>query len=326
MIRRNLIIIHRGYAARDFREIAEKVHAFDRNMTVFAVPQNLTATLPDAEWRYPTLTVAMGSDFKLPIRRGPVLKNYQIAKLDQQDILRAHGIPTPPALRFKYGMALDQSIFGELVVLKPMDLRLTSHGNLIYLFRRTRLCRLGPDDLPLDHPVRENPQSFLVQKYIHTGAQPRCIRVGTFLEKAIFCYSIEPIEELPQLDAADDVLEQASIASNSGGERIRRLVVEEQAIQLAEAVHRAFGSVPLLGVDIVREHATGQLYVLETNPGGNTWIFSSKLGEGTRTSIGASRTHGGDADANGRLALIEQFGAFDIVARALAAKTRELSA
>jgi hypothetical protein len=325
MTRRNLILIHRGHAERDFREIAEKVHALDRSITVFCVPANLEAAIPDPEWRYPTLTVAMGSDFKLPIKRGPVLKNHQISKLDQQDVLRAHGIPTPSALHFTFGMTLDQSIFGEFVVLKPMDLRLTSHGNLVYLFWRTRLCRLEPDDLPPDHPVRNNPHSFLVQKYIHTGTQPRCIRVGTFLGKAIFCYSIEPKQLLPHLDAPDDVIEQASVASNSGGERIRRLVVEEDAIRLAEAVHKAFGSIPLLGIDILQDHFTGELYVLETNPGGNTWIFSSKLGEGTRTSIGAGRVSGGDADAQGRLALIEQLGAFDVVARGLVAKTRELS-
>jgi hypothetical protein len=33
----------------------------------------------------------------------------------------------------------------------------------------------------------------------------------------------------------------------------------------------------LLGVDIIRESQTGQLYVLETNPYGMTWHFSSPL-------------------------------------------------
>src|SRR5262249_53586053 len=136
---------------------------------------------------------------------------------------------------------------------------------------------------------------------------------------------IESKQQLPPLDAPDDLLEQASVASNAG-DRIRRLVIDEDAIRLAGAVHKAFGSIPILGMDILRDHITGELYVLETNPGGNTWIFSSELGVGTRTSIGAAIAVGGDADARGRLALIEQFGAFDIVARDLVAKTRELSA
>jgi hypothetical protein len=29
-----------------------------------------------------------------------------------------------------------------------------------------------------------------------------------------------------------------------------------------------------LGFDIIREVQSGKLYVLEANPGGNTWIFS----------------------------------------------------
>ena len=324
MTRRNLILIHRGHADRDFREIAEKVHALDSSITIFCVPASLEAKIPDAEWRYPTLTVATTWNFNLPIKRGPVLKNHQIGKLAQQDILRQHGIATPVALPFSFGMKLDMTAFGEFVVVKPMDLNLTSHGNLVFLFRTRRLCRLKQQDLPPDHPVRQNPQSFLVQKYIHTGARPTCIRVGTLFGKALFCYTVEPTRHLPDLDVPDDLIEQAPVASNFG-ERIRRLVIEEEAIQLAEAVHKAFEPVPLLGVDIIREHSTGDLHVLETNPGGNTWIFSSKIGEETRISVGAAKVPGGDADAQGRLALIEQFGAFDVAARALADQTRELA-
>lgn len=325
MIRKNLIIVHRSHAGQDFKEIGEKIRRLDASIAVFGVPGNLATRLPDSEWRYRTLTVAMGAKFKLPVKRGPVLENHEIPKLAQQDILGAHGIPTPPALPFRFAMDLDRNLFGELVVVKPMDLRLTSHGNFVYLFRRARLCELTPEDLPLDHPVRNNPHSFLVQKYIHTGPRPRCIRVGTFFEKVIFSYAIEPKQELPDLDAPDDLLERASVASNAG-ERSRQLIVEDDAIELAIRVHKAFGSLPLLGMDIVRDHFTGKLYVLETNAGGNTWTFSSSIGEGTRISIGALTHAGGDADARGRLALIKQFGAFDVVARALVAKTRELAA
>jgi hypothetical protein len=202
-----------------------------------------------------------------------------------------------------------------------MDLNRTSHGDLVLLFRRERLCDLKQQDLPRDHPVNQNPHSFLVQKYIHTGTAPRSIRVGTFFAKAIFCYVMEATRHMPPLNAPDDVLEQ-SVAANKGDQN-RRLIVEEDVIQLAEAVHRAFGSIPLLGVDIIRDCSTGQLYVLETNPGGNTWHFTSEMGAELRRCIGAA---GADADAQGRLALIEQFGAFGVAARALVALTRELAA
>lgn len=307
---------------RDFQEIAEKVHALDSSITVFCVPANVEGPIPDSEWRYPTLTVAVTAKFRLPIKRGTVLKNRQISKLDQQKTFRRHSIRTPEALPFTFGMTLDPTIFGEFVVLKPMDLKLMSQGDLVFLFRRGRLCGLEKEELPADHPVRDNPQAFMVQKYVHTGTQPRCIRVGTFFGKAIFSYTIEPCRQVPDLDSPDDVLEQASVASNLA-ERIRRLAAEEDAVQLAQATHAAFGPVPLLGIDLLRDQATGQLYVLEINGGGNTWHFSSRIGEGTRVSIGAAKGAGSDADEQGRLALIQQFGAFDVIARTLVAKTRE---
>src|SRR6478609_4924042 len=67
MTRRNLILIHRNHAGRDFREIGQKVHALDQSIAIFGIPGNLATTLPDSEWRYPTLTVAMGADFRMPI-------------------------------------------------------------------------------------------------------------------------------------------------------------------------------------------------------------------------------------------------------------------
>jgi hypothetical protein len=222
-------------------------------------------------------------------------------------------------------MELDPTVFDELVVLKPTDPELMSEGDMVFLFRRERLCGLEKEELPPAHPVRRKPNAFLAQKYIHTGKQPRCIRVGTFFGKAIFCYTIETRRQLPDLDSPDEVLEKASVASNLA-ERTRRLVVDEDAIRLAEATHRAFGSVPLLGIDLLRDLATGQLYVLEINAGGNTWHFSSKIGEETRVSIGAARKAGNGAGEEGRLALIEQFGAFGVIARSLVAKTRELAA
>ena len=61
----------------------------------------------------------MTSHFHLPIKRGPVLKVQAIGKLAQQDILRQHGLPTPPALPFTFGMMLDPIMFGDFVVVKP---------------------------------------------------------------------------------------------------------------------------------------------------------------------------------------------------------------
>ena len=160
----------------------------------------------------------------------------------------------------------------------------------------------------------------MVQKYIDTGPKPYCIRVGTFLAKTIYSYTSGSNEELAARNAETDRLEAGASMWPPASERKRQLIVDEDAI-----LHRAFGSVPLLGIHLLRDRSTGQLYVLEVNAGGNTWHFTSRIGEPSRRSL-SPKGPGSDASLQGRLALLGQFGAFDIAAKVLVAKTRELPA
>jgi hypothetical protein len=48
---------------------------------------------------------------------------------------------------------------------------------------------------------------------------------------------------------------------------------DPEVLRLAERAHACFPDVPLLGVDIVREVASGRLYVLEVNAIGYNWNF-----------------------------------------------------
>ena len=65
----------------------------------------------------------------------------------------------------------------------------------------------------------------------------------------------------------------------------------------------------VLGVDVVRDADTGKLYVLEINPIGDTWHFSSLAAKNFYT-------------AEYVRALYAQFGALDRVAQLLIEKTR----
>src|SRR5829696_6775193 len=108
MTRRNLILIHRGQEyEQDFKEISEKIFALDPNITIYSIATGSTDQLPEAAWKWPTLTVAFNSKFNLKIRRGTVLKNYQVDKLAQYRIFQQAGIPTPPTQAFRLGMKLD---------------------------------------------------------------------------------------------------------------------------------------------------------------------------------------------------------------------------
>ena len=64
-------------------------------------------------------------------------------------------------------------------------------------------------------------------------------------------------------------------------------------------------------VDVLREARTGKLYALESNPGGNTWHFSSAFGELLREEVG-----------DGRRKLLAQYNALPLAAKTLAEATR----
>jgi len=326
MTRRNLILIHRGSAyERDFEEIAEKVFGIDNEITTYALGQQVTAELPAATWLWPTLVVALTSDFRLNVKRGTVLKNHQVDKYVQYRMFREAGIPTPPTLPFEFGMRLDPLLFGDFVLIKPLELKVTSTGIGIQLFRRQRLENMLPKDFPSDHAIHKLRDRYLAQRFINTGPYPSFYRVQTFFGKVV--YSWHSTLKIPRcgLDASDNEIERTVVASQ-GGEKQRELVKDPDILRLAEKVHAVFPTVPTLATDVLREESTNALYVLECNPGGNTWHFSSKIGEKLRRGFGNAKEHGAHrANQIARKMFIEQYGAFDIIADILVEKTRGLA-
>jgi hypothetical protein len=328
MTKRNIILIHRGPEyERDFDEIATRVNAIDRGITVYHLPYKLKAELPESAWQYPTLTVSLSSAFRLPVKRGPILRNAPIGKLEQQEIFRRNGIATPPALAFRFGMKLDPILFGEFVILKPGDLTVTSTGEGIQLFRRQRCESLTAKDFPPGHLIHRNPNAYLVQRFIDTGDRISVTRVTTFFGKPILSIGMRSNVSRPPLAASDAELEATPVASNAVKDKMRYLHADADMEALAQRVHDCLPEVPLLGVDIVREQATGELHVLECNAGGNTWHFSSKSGEKLRGWFGGHpRVPLERASAKARLLYISQHGGFDRVAETLARLAHERAA
>jgi hypothetical protein len=116
------------------------------------------------------------------------------------------------------------------------------------------------------------------------------------------------------------------VIATQGGEKDRRLVKEPDIQRLAERVHAQFPDMPILAIDVLRDAVTRELYVLECNPGGNTWHFSSKIGEKLRLGFGNAKVNGvARANQIARRMFMEQYGAFDIVAKALVEKTHRLA-
>ena len=128
------------------------------------------------------------------------------------------------------------------------------------------------------------------------------------------------------LGETDEEIERHRITSNTGNFREILLGIDEEVLALASRVGEALPDVPALGSDITRDVKSGKLYVLECNPGGNTWHFSSKLTAGVRQRIGGASLVGAKkAEQIGRRMLIDQLGAFDRAAEVLVRKVRELA-
>src|SRR5262245_52423159 len=122
MAKRNLILIHRGPEyEKDYKEIAKKIVAIDKDIAIYALANFSTAQLPGLAWMWPTLAVSTTSEFRLQLRRGALLRNMQVEKFAQYKVFREAGISTPATLPFQFGTMLDPVLFGEFVLIKPMD-------------------------------------------------------------------------------------------------------------------------------------------------------------------------------------------------------------
>jgi hypothetical protein len=327
MTKRNLILIHRGPEYElDFEEISAKIFALDPDITTYSFAISSTDQLSEAAWQRPTLTVALNSMFNLKVKRGPVLKNYQISKLAQHKIFQEADLPTPPTLPFKFGMQLDPILFGEFVIIKPMSLVLGSQGRGVQLFRRRRLETMRSRDFPTGHLIHKDREGYLVQKFIDTGEFVPYTRVSTFFSEPMYSYFQRSKSPRGSLDSPDEVIETLRITNNSVIFRERQLRAEDDVVAFARRVHDAFPNIPLLGTDILREYGTGKLFVVECNPGGNTWHFSSKMTLPLRLKIGGASLVGPKkAHVIARKMHIDQFNAFDRAARILTEKTRALA-
>jgi glutathione synthase/RimK-type ligase-like ATP-grasp enzyme len=307
-----LIVVHRPgseYEA-DFGEICAKVEALDPQIAAYSTDALSQAPVSESEWQKPTLVVSLLEAWSFRVVRGTVLCNYEIDKLGQTKILRKAGLPTPPDVPFRPGMRLDPIMFGEFVLIKPMNLRMTSKGVGIQVMRRRRLEQLRPIDLPADHPLRRT--AYIVQKLVNTGEFPTTYRVTTFLGELIYALRYQSLVASPDLTAPDSVIEAGNFSQK--GERQIELFENDELFSLARKVAGAFDMVPLLGIDFVRDYKSMQPYILEVNAGGNTWHFASRMwAERRRQSPELIHS------------MKEQFSVYDAAARGLVAKTRQLA-
>lgn len=319
--RRQLILVIQPGLQRvpDFFDIAREIAKQAPDIvTHILTHEHSAADVPPQNWDHPTLTVSFNWTGKFIPRRGRVLKNRQIKKLDQYARFKACGIATPHTERFQYEKVYDDSLFGQFAVLKILPLNLTSTGKSIQLFRTASLSMLKPSDLPADHFMRKAPS--LVQQFIDTGRRPHYYRVLTvFGEPVLWMRVFSPIEQgdltAGDLNLSSAIVDPRSVASSESNPLRDRLSydVPEDVLNFGRHVFQAFPDVPLQACDIMREKDTGELYVIEINAGGNTWDFSS------------NRVAKGVALLGGRDALVKEFDPRPKAAKALVAAVRNFA-
>jgi glutathione synthase/RimK-type ligase-like ATP-grasp enzyme len=204
-------------------------------------------------------------------------------------------------------MELDPAIYGDWVVLKPEFKNST--GRDINMVPTKILPTLTLDDFPENHLMRED--TYLVQQFIKTGEKPVHYRVTIFLNEILFSSKSTSKLEYPQPNLT--CMLSTTVASNIAENRTTQLHESEEINNFALKVAKTFPISPILGIDILQDELTKQLYVLEVNAGGNVWHFSSTNGENYRFNLG------------GKNAMVRQYNAWDRAAEALIRKTHALA-
>lgn len=236
--------------------------------------------------------------------RGTLYKGQRLVKSLQYAALERWSIPVPQWVPLTKGRQPDLGRFGPYVVIKP------DRGGLgaeVKIMRRGRV-RWRP--VITDYAGMS--AALIVQTFIYTGPQPVSYRVSTLFGEALYCVRYEASHARPPLagpQAFDRSLDGkgVNIVSTSKGCTIAPSY-DEKVIRFAERAHEAFPETPVLGVDVVREQQSGQLFVLEVNPGGAGWHFAHERGLRAQREFGFSYE--------------QQFDGLRKAARILAARTR----
>jgi hypothetical protein len=291
----------------DFVDITRRARAQAPDIRVqLLMPRTLDKLAPET-WDHPTLVVSQVRLPNLRIKRGKLMMPSPIPKLRQAEMMQAAGVATPHVEPYRFGMTFDQSLWGTHVILKPSDLDFSSKGAGLEVIATKELSEKSEQDFPLDHFARSH--QMLVQKFIDTGTHPVLYRAMTFLGEVLTIYRVIYVRHKPEGST-----HVPTDFHSKSTEATRDFNHYPHVHAFARKTAAAFANWPLLGCDILEEHGTGKLYALEVNAGGNVWHFSSPYNAKQRA-----------ANPQYNAPRLNQYGAFDVAAKALINATRRLA-
>jgi hypothetical protein len=277
LAKKNLVLVNQSNKQKlsDFVEIREQIARRAQDIIPHIVDTKQTDwPLAESVAMNPSMTVSPMPIRKFQSPRGPVYQGNEIPKSVQYERLRRDGISVPDWQEIRPDEAFNSEEWGPYVVVKP---NLGRCGREIKIKKTSKVWYRPPEGDLADQPTTT--ASMLVQRFIYTGQWASSFRVVTLFGKPLLCWHCEIDHNLPPLQDKLGFARQGgiNIVSNKRSSTYR-LSFDEEVIALAVAAQRSFPDQPLLGHDVARDCETGKLYILECNPRGDTWLFSSYTG------------------------------------------------
>jgi biotin carboxylase len=296
----NLVLVYVPDAldVEDYKKIAERVRAVADNVSVYIhADRTPDAALIERIAKHRTFVFSPMQLEAFMVARGRVHAGRPMQKSEQLLRLQLAGVPVPAWTALDRGKRFDPAFWGEHVVVKP-EISSGARGVTIVSTRS-----LNDAGIHIEQYKRER-NSFIVQKLVFNPIYGK-IRIQMLFDEVLFarrfCFPKDAGLRTPQ-DMVNN--QHLFLTENTIAEHYDSADV----FALAKQCLPAFDDVALLAFDILLDES-GKPFFIETNPGGNTWHFSSALvGRGLR--------------ARG-VFLEQQFGAFERAGEVLARRALE---
>jgi hypothetical protein len=301
---RQLFIVDydRGDHTRAFEEVARRVEALDPGIRARVIRDRPYVR---ERWRMaarPSLYFSAPPLRRLRPLRGRVFQGERMRKSREFERLRRAGLPVPRWQRLYPKRPPDLEGWPAYVIVKPEYGR---RGSFVWLMRRERVRWRA---------LAESLGDPIVQEFVYTGPWPSSYRVSTLFGDVLYAWKVEANPRRRPYPEQDWRRGRSpggeSVVSNRRDSRIA-LNRETDVLRLGRLAARAFPRHPLLGVDIVRDHETGALWIVEVNAIGYTWHLSGWMSESIQ------RDNAFD--------LASQYGGLAWAAEILAAATRRFA-
>jgi hypothetical protein len=301
----NLVLVHStGWQAiTDFEAIKRHVEELAPDIEVFIVsneaPSSYTRKKAAAR---PSLVFSPIRLLAFAPVRGKLYAGRPMSKLVEMQKLAAGGMCVPRFEEIRPDTALSPEDYGAHTIVKA-SYAYAAWGQGIELQLTENVRYRPPDEYPKDHPGHRAP--MVAQAYIDCGHAMSC-RVLTIFGTPIFSYLRRATKPLA-LAGKTGPFEVPDFLP-APPDMTAHVVQEPDMLAFAAEAYEAMPEVALQACDILRDKE-GRLHLLEINPGGGTWMFSSKNAQMYKDRLGTDD-------------LSTYFDAFRVCARVLVERTR----